>query len=146
MGLFAGKNNAGLAAAAVAYSVLDGQVVVRGDVETDGALRVDGRLEGSILRADLVVLATGATVVGDIHAREVIIGGAVTGNVTASGRVELQSSGAVSGDVQAGAVMIHEGGIINGRMAIDPVGQHGASGRPAKAQQPRLSAVQGQGR
>src|SRR5262249_48683524 len=72
------------------YSVLDTDMTVHGDVETDGPLRVDGRLEGSILRADLVVIGVGASVVGDVIAREVMIGGAVTGNVSATARVELQ--------------------------------------------------------
>src|SRR5438093_10955387 len=70
--------------------VLDAQFSVRGDVETDGTLRVDGRLDGSIRRADIVVIGEGATVVGDISAREVIVGGSVQGNVTATTRIELQ--------------------------------------------------------
>src|SRR5205085_8594597 len=68
------------------YSVLDAQLSVRGDIETEGTLRVDGHLEGSIRRADIVVIGTGATVVGDISAREVIVGGSVQGNVTATTR------------------------------------------------------------
>ena len=73
------------------FSVLDSHITVSGDLETDGALRVDGRLEGAILRADLVVIGEGASVVGDITSREVIVGGAVTGNIFAQQRTELQS-------------------------------------------------------
>ncbi|HKO15738.1 MAG TPA: polymer-forming cytoskeletal protein [Gemmatimonadaceae bacterium] len=105
------------------YSVLDAQLTVRGDIETDGTLRVDGRLEGSILRADVVVLGTGASVVGDIKAREVIVGGKVQGNVSATNRVELQPTATVTGDIEAGTIMIQEGGAVQGRLSITPIAQ-----------------------
>lgn len=102
------------------YSVLDAQLTVRGDIETVGTLRVDGRLEGSILRADIVVLGLGSAVVGDINAREVIVGGTVNGNVTASARTELQPTAVVTGNIEAGAIMIHEGGAVQGRLTVNP--------------------------
>jgi cytoskeletal protein CcmA (bactofilin family) len=103
------------------YSVFDAQMSIEGDVETEGTLRVDGRLRGDVRRADVVVLAAGASIVGNISAREVIIGGTVTGNVSATQRVELQESGAVAGDIEAAAIMIQEGGKVDGRMSIHPI-------------------------
>jgi len=100
------------------YSVLDAQLTVRGDIETQGTLRVDGRLDGSIRHADIVVIGTGATVNGDISAREVIVGGTVQGNITATTRIELQPSAVVTGDIDAGAIMIHEGCVVQGRLTV----------------------------
>jgi cytoskeletal protein CcmA (bactofilin family) len=101
--------------------VLDSHITVTGDLETDGALRVDGRLEGAILRADLVVIGEGASVVGDITSREVIVGGSVTGNIFAAQRTELQSTGIVAGDIRSAAILIHEGGVVQGRLYIHPI-------------------------
>ncbi|HKW11752.1 MAG TPA: polymer-forming cytoskeletal protein [Gemmatimonadaceae bacterium] len=100
------------------YSVLDAQLSVRGDIETEGTLRVDGKLDGSIRRADVVVIGEGATVVGDISAREVIVGGSVQGNVVATTRIELQPSAVVTGDIDAGAIMIQEGCVVQGRLTV----------------------------
>ena len=50
------------------FSAFDSHISITGDVETDGALRIDGRLEGSIHRADLIVVGEGASVIGDITA------------------------------------------------------------------------------
>lgn len=100
------------------YSVLDAQLNIQGNIETEGTLRVDGRLDGSIRRADIVVVGTGATVNGDISAREVIVGGTVHGNITATTRIELQPSAVVSGDIDAGAIMIHEGCVVQGRLTV----------------------------
>src|SRR5213083_1004446 len=103
------------------FSVIDSHTTASGDVETDGALRVDGRLEGSILKADLVVVGEGASVVGDVTAREVIVGGAVTGNIFASQRTELQSTGIVAGDIRSAAILVQEGGVVQGRLYIHPI-------------------------
>jgi cytoskeletal protein CcmA (bactofilin family) len=102
------------------YSLLDSQVVITGDLETSGSLRIDGKLDGSVMRADTVVLGVGATMSGDIHAREVVIGGTLTGSVHGSDRVELQATAVVTGDVHTGSVLIQEGGVVNGRVLMGP--------------------------
>jgi cytoskeletal protein CcmA (bactofilin family) len=113
------------------YSVLDAQLTVHGDIETQGTLRVDGRLDGSIRRADIVVIGSGATVVGNISAREVIVGGSVQGDVTATTRIELQPSAVVTGDIDAGAIMIHEGCVVQGRLTVTT--SPSAKEKPAKS-------------
>ena len=103
------------------FSVLDSHITVNGDLETDGALRIDGRVEGSVHKADLIVVGLGASVVGDITAREVIVGGAVTGNIFAAQRTELLSSGIVAGDIRSAAILVQEGGVVQGRLYIHPI-------------------------
>ena len=47
MSLFKRRPDSSLPSPAGAgYSVLDANLAVRGDIETDGTLRIDGRLEG----------------------------------------------------------------------------------------------------
>src|SRR5213075_3486936 len=122
------------------FSVLDSHCTVTGDLETDGALRVDGRLEGSIHRADLVVIGEGASIVGDVTAREVIVGGSVTGNIFAAQRTELQSNGIVAGDIRSAAILIHEGGVVQGRLFVHPISgsteSRGESGSGSSRAQP----------
>jgi cytoskeletal protein CcmA (bactofilin family) len=100
------------------YSVLDAQMFVRGDLATDGTIRVDGRLEGNIIRSDIVVIGANASVVGNIGAREVIVAGSVEGNITAESRVELDSAAVVIGDIVAGSILTHEGAQIRGTVVV----------------------------
>lgn len=100
------------------YSVLDAQMFVRGDLATDGTIRVDGRLEGNIIRSDVVVIGANASVVGDILAREVIVAGSVEGNITAESRVELDNAAIVIGDIIAGSILTHEGAQIRGKVVV----------------------------
>ncbi|MEP6730140.1 MAG: polymer-forming cytoskeletal protein [bacterium] len=108
------------AVAGTGYSLLDSQLIVAGDIETDGSLRIDGRLDGSIRRADTVVLGVGAVMSGDVHAREVIVGGTLLGNVTASERIELQPTAVVTGDITAQVILVQEGGVVNGHVHMQP--------------------------
>lgn len=100
------------------YSLLDSQLSVQGDLDTEGSLRIDGELIGSIRRADTVVIGVGARMTGDIFAREVIIGGAVAGSVYASERVELQPTAIVNGGITTQVVLVQEGGVVNGRVEM----------------------------
>ena len=102
------------------YSLLDAQLVVTGDLDTAGSLRIDGKLEGTVRRADTVVLGVGATMTGDVHAREVVVGGTITGSIHATERVELQATAIVTGDVVTQTILVQEGGVVNGRVLMRP--------------------------
>lgn len=102
------------------YSLLDAQLAVTGDLDTTGSLRIDGKLEGNVRRADTVVLGVGASMSGDVHAREVVIGGTIIGNVHAFERVELQATAIVTGDIITQTILVQEGGVVNGRVLMRP--------------------------
>ena len=118
------------------YSVLDSHLTIIGDIETDGTLRIDGRLEGSVRRGGIVILGVGASVKGNISANEVIVGGTVEGDIRAVQRVELQPSAVVTGDVEAGTILIQEGGALRGRLFVRP-----ADGSPAPVHSPRIPSL-----
>ena len=115
-------------ASASGYSLLDAQLVLTGDLDTSGSLRIDGKLDGSVRRADTVVLGVGAAMSGDVHAREVVIGGTIAGNVHATERVELQATAIVTGDIITQTILVQEGGVVNGRVLMRPPEGMGAPG------------------
>jgi cytoskeletal protein CcmA (bactofilin family) len=104
------------------YSVIDDQLSISGDINTEGTVRVDGRVEGSLHRADTLIIGAGGMVIGNVEAREVVIGGDLCGSLDVSGRVEVQASATVQGDIHAAAVMLQEGGTVHGHVAIHPKG------------------------
>src|SRR3982750_3006895 len=100
------------------YSVLDAQCTVRGDLTTDGTLRIDGRLDGSILRAAMVLIGAGATITGNVSCTEIVVGGTINGNLVAQLRVEMEATGVVNGDVEADTILVHEGAVLRGHMVV----------------------------
>jgi cytoskeletal protein CcmA (bactofilin family) len=103
------------------YSIIDEHLAIAGDIATVGTVRVDGRIEGALHRAHTLIIGAGAIVVGNVEAREVVIGGELTGSLAVSGRVEVQKSGMVRGDIRAAAVMLEEGGTIHGHVVVHPL-------------------------
>jgi cytoskeletal protein CcmA (bactofilin family) len=90
---------------------------VRGRVQGDGDLLVEGQIEGEVtLRGDLTI-AEGASVTSEaVEAHAVTVAGSLEGNVTASGAVRLGPSARVRGDVQGAAVVIDDGARFTGRL------------------------------
>lgn len=103
---------------ATGLSVVDAQLVMRGDLDTNATVRVDGQVLGATHRAGTLIIGVGGLVVGNVEAREVIVAGALHGNVQARGRVEIEKGAAVHGQVQAGSMTLREGGAVNGQLSI----------------------------
>ena len=108
------KAEARAAAADNALSVIAAGMVITGDVESSGVVKVEGRIEGSIRRARQVLIGRQGSVKGDLEAREVVIGGRVEGTITGQDRVDIQGTAVVQGDVHTKTIVVQEGGRING--------------------------------
>lgn len=103
-----------------AISIIGPGMRIEGNIETDGTVRVEGAVEGTIRAGKAVVLGQGGEVVGDIITRDAVIGGRVQGTVVADSRLELQSSSVVDGEIQARAahLKLDEGATFNGRIQM----------------------------
>jgi cytoskeletal protein CcmA (bactofilin family) len=119
MSLFARRRRAPVApAVSDGYSVIDAHLSIQGDIATDGTVRVDGRIDGTLHRADTLIIGAGGAVIGNIEAREVVVGGELTGDLSVRGRVEIQKTATVRGDIRAAAVGLEEGGTVHGHVIV----------------------------
>lgn len=107
---------------AAGYSIIDKQLAISGELNTAGTVRVDGRVDGTRHRADTLVVGGEAVVVGDVEARDVVVGGEIRGNVIATGRIEIQANASVTGNIRAAAMVLEEGGVVKGHLTIAPAG------------------------
>lgn len=92
---------------------------VRGELEAEGGIRIDGKFEGSVTSESNVIIGEGARVVADVSGINVTVAGYVEGHVTAAGRLEILATGRVDGDVRVGSILIEEGGIFHGESLKD---------------------------
>jgi cytoskeletal protein CcmA (bactofilin family) len=86
-----------------------------GELKCDGGVRIDGVFEGHLETMGNVIIGETAKVLADITGRNISISGAVKGNIVASGRLEILSTGLVWGDIQVASFLIDEGGVFSGR-------------------------------
>ncbi len=61
-----------------------------GDVVSEGVVKVEGNVEGTIRAGSQLLVAQGAMIRGDVFASEIVAGGEIHGGVTAGERVEIQ--------------------------------------------------------
>lgn len=94
-------------------------VVIRGEIKGGEDLTIDGRVEGAIhLPEHRLTIGPNADVAADITARDVLAMGAVRGNITATGRVELRAGALVEGDVRALRLAIEDNAVLRGKVDL----------------------------
>ena len=100
-------------------SVLGPGVIWRGAVSGSGGVRIEGAFEGQIaLRGLLVVGEPGRVTCENIRANNVIVAGAVRGNITTQ-KLEIRASGRVWGDVTTTAFVTEEGAFLRGQIRME---------------------------
>jgi cytoskeletal protein CcmA (bactofilin family) len=117
-----------VATAEAALSIIAFGMKVLGDIETSGVIKIEGTVEGNIRGARQVLVGRQGEVKGDVQGREVVVGGKIDGTVTASERVEIQGTSAVSGDIHTKSIVVMEGGRINGSVRMDEGGRAMSAG------------------
>jgi cytoskeletal protein CcmA (bactofilin family) len=127
MGLFSSKqkestsqmakeNQAAQQAREAVISIIGPGMKVVGDCETEGTLRIEGTVEGTVRAGKAVVVGKDGIVRGDIETQDAVIGGKVTGLVVAQSRLELQATCEIDGEIRARRIKLEEGGLVNGNI------------------------------
>lgn len=122
-------------------SIVGPGMKIVGDCSSDGTIRVEGRVEGSVKAGKSVVVGKDGKVKGDISTQDAIIAGEVNGSVTADSRVELQSTCRVQGDIRSRRVKLDEGGQVDGQLHMGASASEGSgSGSAASRSQEKRSS------
>jgi len=98
------------------------------------SFRIDSEFRGEIVCEGTVTVGETAGVEARIHAREVIISGAVVGEISASRQLIIRSRGRLHGDVETPCLEIERGAVFNGRMTMvrpEVAARADARGRPS---------------
>jgi cytoskeletal protein CcmA (bactofilin family) len=104
------------------FSIIAKDMAIIGDLETEGVVRIEGRIRGTVRAGSQVLVGQGAQLEGDLHTREAVIGGEVVGSIHAAERVELQASASVTGNIHTPRIAVMEGGRVSGEVRIqEPV-------------------------
>jgi len=93
---------------------------VVGDIRFKDQLYVNGRVDGNVLAGDdgpaTVIVSEEGSVKGEIRVPNVVINGAVEGNVYASARVELAARARVKGNVYYQLIEMQLGAMVDGQL------------------------------
>jgi len=114
MSILGSKRTEETPAPSAGLSIVAFGMTVQGDLESQGTIKIEGGVNGHIHSQAQVLVARDGAVVGDVDAREVIVGGVVQGSIRADERVEVQAGAAVEGDITTRRILVAEGATLNG--------------------------------
>ncbi len=88
---------------------------IEGKYSFTGTVMINGKFKGEIISTGTLIVGEKATIRATIQAAVVLINGEVTGNVSATERVELHGEARLQGDVDAPKVAIEDGVLFDGQ-------------------------------
>src|SRR6202035_1210710 len=98
-------------------------VVIKGELNGSEDLTIEGHVEGTIqLRDHVLTIGPNGRIKAQVFAKAVIVLGEVTGNVTASDKVDIRDNGSVDGDIVSPRVAIAEGAHFRGSVDMQRKG------------------------
>src|SRR5262245_2309909 len=104
-------------------------VVIKGELNGSEDLTIEGHVEGTIqLRDHVLTIGPNGRIKAQVFAKAVIVLGEVTGNVTATDKVDIRDNGSVDGDIVSPRVAIAEGAHFRG--SVDMQRKGGAQEKP----------------
>jgi len=107
-------------------------VVIKGELNGSEDLTIEGHVEGTIqLREHVLTIGPNGRIKAQVFAKSVIVLGEVTGNVTASDKVDIRDNGSVDGDIISPRVAIAEGAHFRGSVDMQRKGSPDAPHKPA---------------
>lgn len=89
-----------------------------GKISFAGTVSVEGHFRGEIRADGTLLVAEGGSIEGSVQVRSLIVGGIVSGEVTAKERVEVAASGRLEGRVTTPRLRIDEGAVIQARLSM----------------------------
>ena len=113
-------------------------VVIKGELNGSEDLTIEGQVEGKIeLKDHVLTIGPNGKIKAQVFAKALIVLGEVSGNVTATDKVEIRDGGSVDGDIISPRVAIADGAHFRG--SVDMQRRQGPAPAPAK-EQPRATA------
>lgn len=86
-----------------------------GELSFKKSLQINGTFEGEIVSGGFLVVGEGAVVKANIRAKTVIIIGTVYGNIEATSRLEIHTTGKLYGNIRTAKLQIADGVVFEGK-------------------------------
>lgn len=96
-------------------SIIAAGTTVKGDISSNGDIRIDGILQGNIQSTAKVVIGANGVVDGDISGQQADIMGKINGTIKVKELLQLKGGSTVSGNIYAAKLQIETNANFNGQ-------------------------------
>ena len=98
-----------------------------GNIESEGSIKVLGKVEGDVNASGDVYIEHTSSVIGNIYGSNVYISGYIKGNVLAKGILHLMTQAKLYGDIEVNSIVTDEGAIFQGNCRMIEVNSEEAA-------------------
>ena len=98
-----------------ARNIIGKGTTLRGDLETFGNIRIEGKIIGNIKTKSKLIIGHSSHVEGNIIAQNADIEGHVIGNIEVSEILTLKATAQINGDIVTNKLIVESGATFNGR-------------------------------
>lgn len=107
--------------AEINYDIIIGSYsIIKGDIQSEGSIRVEGKVQGDITSLGNVIISENAFVNGNILSQNADIYGQCHGDVKVKGKINLHHKATLVGDIVAKSFNTSEGSTFKGNCLVDP--------------------------
>jgi cytoskeletal protein CcmA (bactofilin family) len=117
-----------------AESLIGENTSFEGTLKSDGPVRLLGAIQGEIESKSAIIVEEKARVTARLTAAQVTVAGQVDGQIYCDGRVEIRPTGRVTGEINAGALIVQEGAYFDGNSKMAATAKNSAAARPAPSE------------
>jgi cytoskeletal protein CcmA (bactofilin family) len=100
-------------------NIIGQSTYIDGTIKSQGNLRIDGHVHGSIATDGNFIVGLTGEVDGDVQAKNITISGKFKGNITSSEKLILESCSKVSGDINSRRLVVDDGAFFNGHCKME---------------------------
>lgn len=109
-------------------TIIGADAIIKGDLESAGSLRVDGKVVGDIRAQGDLLIGSNAAINGNISANSIQLSGMVEGNIHAEDLLRMLSTAKLYGDMHVKSFVADEGAVFHGKCSMLEVSETGKSG------------------
>ncbi len=102
-------------------NIIGAGTVIEGEIKSNGDIRIDGTIRGSVTSKAKVVVGSTGTIEGDVFCQNADISGVVKGKTTVMEMLFLKSPARINGDIQTGKLVVEVGASFTGNCSMGPV-------------------------
>lgn len=95
--------------------------IIEGDVTTNGDIRIDGSLKGSITVKGKLVIGVSGSIDGEAICQNADVSGTVKGKISVSELLSLKASAKLAGDIVTNKIAIEPGAVFSGTCSMGGV-------------------------
>ncbi len=94
---------------------------IEGEIKSNGDLRIDGHIKGSVFSKAKVVVGSTGVVDGDIFCQNADVSGTVKGTSTVNEMLFLKATAKINGDINTGKLVVEVGASFTGNCNMGPM-------------------------